>query len=218
VENIVSSWTYAVLDQVLDETVSKDLPASGEKPLLLPPSQTPSVLSRKETGGNFNFPQGANTHPTRSSSLQRSVSSSSQLTPQPIYENERYAKSSPNPQQDTAATNGSDWGILASARAQLLLMQRRILEALAKQKGWLSGWAAIQATQTLADVDLNGDENTDLSEEAAKASTSSVETEKIAQMLLSGPLSVALASLEDFRAVYEVTRSYSLGVTHPLIL
>jgi hypothetical protein len=140
------------------------------------------------------------------------------LTPQPIYENERYAKSSPNPQQDTAATNGSDWGILASARAQLLLMQRRILEALAKQKGWLSGWAAIQATQTLADVDLNGDENTDLSEEAAKASTSSVETEKIAQMLLSGPLSVALASLEDFRAVYEVTRSYSLGVTHPLIL
>jgi hypothetical protein len=207
-----------VLDQVLDETVSKDLPSSGEKPSLQPQSQTLSVLSRKETGGNFNFPQGANTHPTRSSSLQRSASSSSQLTPQPIYENERYAKSSPNPQQDTAATNGSDLAILASARAQLLLMQRRIVETLAKQKGWLSGWAAIQATQPLADVDLDGDEKTDSSEEATKASISPTETEKIAQMLLSGPLSTALASLEDFRVVYEVTKSYSLGVIHPLIL
>jgi hypothetical protein len=145
------------------------------------------------------------------------VSSSSQLTPQPIYENERYAKSSPNPQQDTAATNGSDLASLASARAQLLLMQRRIIEALAKQKGWLSGWTAIQATQILADVDLDGDEKTDLSEEAAKTSTSSVETERIAQMLLSGPLSAALASLEDFRAVYEVTKSYLLGLIRPLI-
>jgi hypothetical protein len=97
-------------------------------------------------------------------------------------------------------------------------MQRRIVETLAKQKGWLSGWAAIQATQPLADVDLDGDEKTDSSEEATKASISPTETEKIAQMLLSGPLSTALASLEDFRVVYEVTKSYSLGVIHPLIL
>jgi hypothetical protein len=206
-----------VLDQVLDETVTKDLPSSGEKPSSLPQSQTPGVYSRKETGGNFNFPQGANTHPTRSSSLQRSVSSSSQLTPQPIYENERYAKSSPTPQQDTATTNGSDLAILASTRAQLLLMQRRIIEALAKQKGWLSGWAAIQATQPLSDVDLDSKDEAESSEEASKTSSSSAENEKIAQMLLSGPLSAALASLENFRAVYEVTKSHSTDLVHLLI-
>jgi hypothetical protein len=199
-----------VLDQVLDETVSNDFPSSGEKPSLLPQNQTPSVYARKETAGNFNFPQGANTHPTRSSSLQRSVSSSSQLTPQPIYENERYAKSSPTPQQDTVTTNGSDMAALASARAQLLLMQRRIIEALAKQKGWLSGWAAIQATQTIADIDLDGEEEVGTGGEASKVSISPTETEKIAQMLLSGPLSAALASLEDFRAAYEVTNSCPL--------
>jgi hypothetical protein len=199
-----------VLDQVLDETVSNDFPSCGEKPSLPPQNQTPSVYSRKETAGNFNFPQGANTHPTRSSSLQRSVSSSSQLTPQSIYENERYAKSSPTPQQDTVTTNGSDMAALASARAQLLLMQRRIIEALAKQKGWLSGWAAIQATQTIADIDLDGEEEVGTGEEASKVSISPTETEKIAQMLLSGPLSAALASLEDFRAAYEVTNSCPL--------
>jgi hypothetical protein len=216
VENIASSWTYAVLDQVLGETVSKDFPSSGEKPSLLPQSQTPGVFSRKETAGNFNFPQGANTHPTRSSSLQRSVSSSSQLTPQPIYENERYAKSSPTPQQDTATTSGSDMVALASARAQLLLMQRRVIEALAKQKGWLSGWAAIKATQTLTDIDLDGEEEGETGGEVSKASKSPTETDKIAQMLLSGPLSAALASLEDFRAAYEVTNSCPIHSIHRL--
>lgn len=100
--------------------------------------------------------------------------------------------------------------ILASARAQLLLMQRRIIEALAKQRGWFSGWAAIQATRPLADVDLDGKEEVGSGEAASKTSTSSAEIEKIAQMLLSSPLLAALASMEDFRAAYEVIMSYPL--------
>lgn len=199
-----------MLDQVLSETSSEDFPSSGEKPSPVPQSQTLGVFSRKETGGNFNFPQGANSHPTRSSSFQRSASSSSQLTPQTIYENERYAKSSPNPQPDAATANGSGTAVLASARAQLLLMQRRVIEALAKQRGWLSGWAAIEATQTLTDVDLDGEEKDASGEEASEALKSPVQTGKTAQILLSGPLSAALASLEDFRAVYEVKLSCSL--------
>lgn len=94
--------------------------------------------------------------------------------------------------------------MLASGRAQLLLMQRRIIEALAKQKGWLSGWAAIKSTQPLADIDLNS-ETVQSEEEGSKASIAPAEMEKIANMLLSAPLSTALASLEEFRAVYEVT-------------
>jgi hypothetical protein len=96
-------------------------------------------------------------------------------------------------------------------------MQRRIIEALAKQKGWLSGWAAIKATQTLADVDLDGEEEVKSGEEASEASPSALEIEKIAQLLLSGPLSAALASLEEFRAVYEVTMTCPLHLMHRLI-
>ncbi|KAK6003927.1 hypothetical protein QM012_008777 [Aureobasidium pullulans] len=202
-ENIASSWTYAVLDQVLEETASKDSSSStNEKSSLQQQSQTSGVYSRKEAGGSFNFPQGANTHPTRSSSLQRSVSSSSQLTPQTIYENDRYARTSPNTQPDTATTNGAGTAVLASGRAQLLLMQRRIIEALAKQKGWLSGWAAIKSTQTLTDIDLDS-ESVQSEEEGSNALASPAEMEKMANMLLSAPLSAALISLEEFRAVYE---------------
>jgi len=202
-----------VLDQVLDETASD--PTSGERPSPVPQSQTLGVYSRKETAGNFNFPQGANTHPTRSSSLQRSASSSAQLTPQTVYENERYAKSSPNPQPDSAIATGSGIAVLASARAQLFLMQRRVIEALAKQKGWLSGWAAIKATQTMADVDLDSKEEVESSEDS---SMSPKDIGKIAQTLLSGPLSAALASLEDFRTVYEVTVSCPLCSMHRLTI
>lgn len=192
-----------MLDQVLDETASKDSGSSGEKSSSQPQTQTSGVYSRKEAGGNFNFPQGANTHPTRSSSLQRTVSSSSQLTPQTIYENERYARSTPITQPDTATTNGAGIAVLASGRAQLVLMQRRIIEALAKQKGWLSGWASVKSTQTLTDIDLNS-ETVQSEEEGSKTSTLPAEMEKIADMLLSAPLSTALTSLEEFRAVYEV--------------
>ncbi|KAH0360641.1 hypothetical protein KCU65_g9263, partial [Aureobasidium melanogenum] len=186
---------------VLDETASKDSPPSGEKLLSQSQNQNSGVYSRKE-GGSFNFPQGANTHPTRSSSLQRTVSSSSQLTSQTIYENERYSRSSPNTQPDTANANAAGIAVLASGRAQLLIMQRRIIEALAKRKGWLSGWAAIESTQTLTDIDLDG-KKVQSEEEESKTSTSPAVVEKIANMLLSAPLSTALASLEEFRAVYE---------------
>jgi len=133
------------------------------------------------------------------------------LTPQTIYENERYAKSSPNPQPDAAIANGSGLAVLASARAQLFLMQRRVVEALAKQKGWLSGWAAVKATQAMTDVNLD---NTEEVESSGDSSISPGDIEKIAQMLLSGTLSAALASLEDFRTVYEVTVSCPLCSMH----
>lgn len=129
-----------------------------------------------------------------------------QLTPQTIYENERYSKSSPSPQSEAVPSSGSGVAILASGRAQLFLMQRRIIEALAKDKGWQSGWEALRATQSLAEVDLDGKaEPGDAVDEAApEKPTSSVEAGKAASMLLSAPLSAALSSLEEFRAVYEV--------------
>lgn len=207
-ENVASSWTHAVLEQVLVETTLKDFPSTGSSvdvsALHTTQKHTPGVYSRKEAGANFNFPQGANTHPNRSSSLQRSLSSSTQLTPQVIYENERYAKSSPSNAPDSTISNGSGVAILASGRAQLLLMQRKIIEALAKEKGWQSGWDAITATQPVADIALDGEAETEVAEEEAEVSQSPFKVESRVHVLLSAPLLAAISSLEEFRAAYEV--------------
>jgi hypothetical protein len=210
VENVASSWTHAVLDQVLNETATRDFPSSADASALSSQKLTPGVQPRKEEGGNFIFPQGANTHPNRSSSLQRSSSASTQLTPQVVYENERYAKSSPSAQTDTVTTGGSGVAMLASGRAQLFLMQRRIIESLASTRGWQSGWDAIKAEHSLAEVDLNADEEAGVAKDTEVSPSDNV---KASEILLSAPLSAAVASLEDFRAIYEVcTLSHKFSV------
>lgn len=128
-----------------------------------------------------------------------------QLTPQVIYENERYAKSNPSNTPDSTISNGSGVAILASGRAQLLLMQRKIIEALAKEKGWQSGWDAITATQPVADIALDGEAETEVAaEEEAEVSQSLSKVEPRVHVLLSAPLLAAISSLEEFRAAYEV--------------
>lgn len=92
---------------------------------------------------------------------------------------------------------------LAAGRAELLLMQRRIVEALAKKKGWLTGWAALLAAKSLTEIDLNGNGDTESDEQAGEGISSSA-AEFAASILLSEKLSSALASMEDFRSTYEV--------------
>lgn len=79
-------------------------------------------------------------------------------------------------------------------------MQRRIVETLAKKKGWLTGWAALLATKSMTDVDLDGNEEI----ESEVQGTASEDGESAASILLSQKLSSALASIENFRATYEV--------------
>ncbi|GAB7352948.1 hypothetical protein MBLNU459_g3523t3 [Dothideomycetes sp. NU459] len=204
VEYTVSSWTYNVLEQILEETASDLIPST--------PTSKPN-LQRFSTGGyprkdanNFNFPQGANPHPTRNSSLQRSFSGSSATTlqpsPQVIYENERYTKSSILAQGDGMPSSSSGVVDLAAGRAELLLMQRRIIEALAKRKGWLTGWTALIAAKSMVDVDLNKIAEDDSEPQGNKDTTSDSDGSAVST-LLSQKLSSALASMESFRSTYE---------------
>ena len=126
-----------------------------------------------------------------------------QLSPQVIYENERYTKSSPS-QPDSVPSSGSGVAILASSRAQLLLMKRRVVEALAEVKGWQSGWASLKATPLLTDVNLDEDQGAENDQKDATENLPKAEPKELNLTLLSAPLVAAIASVEDFRAVYEV--------------
>ena len=125
-----------------------------------------------------------------------------QLSPQTIYENDRPAKLPLTSPSDPVAAHGSGVAVLASGRAQLLLMQRRIIETLAKQKGWQTGWASVQASQPIAEIDLDSKDDTPSAEEEAVPPSSDVR--QAAESLLSAPLAAAAKSLDDFRATFEV--------------
>lgn len=116
------------------------------------------------------------------------------------------------PQQEAAGneiTNDFDYGAvgssglaeLAAARAQLLLVQRRILETLAKEKGWVAGWAAIVPSKSVSDINLDEPET----EAIGKGSQSSKETAIAAAAAITCPaLGFALVSITSFQTKFEV--------------
>ena len=153
-------------------------------------------------------------HPSRSSSLGPSRSSSIEppyaqptITGQVVFENGHY-NDRPAPSQDSTlpmAKNGIQE--LAGTRAQLVAVQRRVLEQVGKALGWSIGWAAILPSlvshEELSDVDLEND--TQDSQEAEI-----IEDKKPAGLgspiagILAVPLIDAMISLEQFRHFYEV--------------
>jgi len=209
IENLASSWIYAVLDQVLSETETERLPLAKTSGHSLSASQklTPGGSSRKDA---FNFPQGANAHPMRSTSVRKNSSGSSHSNPQPqvVYENERYSKSSNASQALVVSQPGSGIANLAAGRAELIMMQRRTLETVAKSRGWSTGWAGLVKRSGLDEVDLNG-----TSLEKGDESADGTADENTSDCLLSPELASPMVSLEEFRTAYEVRASTSTPLT-----
>jgi hypothetical protein len=96
---------------------------------------------------------------------------------------------------------------LAGTRAQLVVVQRRVLEQIGKALGWSIGWAAVLSAtgnhEELSDVDLDNDEKNNTNEvehidkQIAKLATPTAGIS--ASALLS-----ATSSIEQFRQSYEV--------------
>jgi trafficking protein particle complex subunit 10 len=103
--------------------------------------------------------------------------------------------------QGTAA----DLEELAAHRAELYLIQRRLVEHMGKSKGWKIGWAAINASQSkdrIVDVSLD---NFDASDKAG-AAKSNEEIEVFSEKgLLVNELIDAVEKLEAFQKCYEVS-------------
>lgn len=150
-------------------------------------------------------------HPARSSS--RSGSNDPpylqpSTTGQVVYENGQY-QDRPPPSQ-SGMINQSKNGLmdLAGQRAQLIGIQRRLLEHVGKALGWAVGWAAIlpslSQSEDFSEVNLDEDEEDD--EEAAEATSDASVTVKsvhVTSGISANALVSALMSLDHFRQFYE---------------
>ncbi|EME85799.1 uncharacterized protein MYCFIDRAFT_104391, partial [Pseudocercospora fijiensis CIRAD86] len=148
IESLVGSWTWTVASQILADTAVPalmDLTKSG----IQSPSQLPN--------GNLKRPAlsmglGANTHPQRTSSLPDSKAAAALMRP------------------PTRSLALDDTASLATYRAELILMRRKVLEQLACRRGWYAGWAfakhAKQDTTKEVGLDDTVQENPDLEKQA----------------------------------------------------
>lgn len=218
IDNVVSSWTFAAAQQILDETATPSLPiskfykdgASGSSGKMRTFGSHPQELKV-----NVAEPKTM-MHPVRSSSLSHrrtSVADApySMTTGQVVYDHGRFEER-PTPQQQPSAVQGAKSGLqeLAGNRAHLYIVQRRILERLGKALGWQIGWAAVVSSQVartedMDDVDLNEsdvvpsqDANGD---SKVKAGTNPTIGICIAALVDAG------TSIEQFRTFYEVRPS-----------
>jgi hypothetical protein len=91
---------------------------------------------------------------------------------------------------------------LAGTRAQLYVVQRRILEQIGKRLDWSIGWAAIIPEQeVLSEVNLDGEDGP--SEEMAPAVNKEMITSPLVGFFAAVVVN-ATSSIEDFRQFYEV--------------
>jgi hypothetical protein len=212
VDNIVRSWTFAALEQILRETTTS----------LLPFTRYLHNQSSGSSGKSLSFggqgkeqklrvaEQKSMIHPSRSSSLSRVRSAGDPPYAQPtasgqvVFENGQY-HDRPVPTQDSSMQQTKN-GLqeLAGTRAQLIAIQRRLLEHVGKALGWNIGWAAIlpslNNTEELTDVDLDEDKEDEQTENGHKTIPDTPPTLGI----FADTLVYAVSSVAQFRQSYEV--------------
>jgi hypothetical protein len=158
-------------------------------------------------------------HPTRTSSL--SVGRSSSADPpyalpttsgQVVYADGQYQDRPTPGHESTGSSSRTGVQELAGVRAQLYVVQRRILEQIGKSMGYNIGWAAILSSHTqkeeFSDVDI--DEKVDNEEGEEKREEISTKEEQDTTSptlgLSAASLLEAISSIDQFRAFYEVGR------------
>ena len=205
VDNIVLSWAFAVVAQILQETTTTSLLAvlsSTEKSIQSPPSP-----SKQKTG-----------HPQRPSSI---VGRSNLKAPyEQIPEDAKVVFDSLRPEAlssplvDTPGAPSYDYEELAARRADLILIQRRGLEKLGGRCYWSCGLAALrkslpEAKENFDEVDLDKPENDTPSEEPEdeKEPTSS----KTVSGVCSDYLRQSISSEAQFKSSYEALTSTALN-------
>lgn len=198
-DNFIASWTAAIVDQTLAETTSTTLSAGQNNRGPPSPLKTPRT---RTTGGDHLSAGDSKSHPGRSNSLSnRPVSlvepSTAQLSDWPK-----------SPSGDTTRQGDQPvrFGLveLAGHRAELYLLERRILEKLGSKRQWHVGWAAVENTPPrrpngFHEVNLDAPDSS-LRENGAEEHTDS--ERRLNRGLCHAKLSQAI-SLEDFRRTYE---------------
>ncbi|KAF7572199.1 hypothetical protein PtrM4_096990 [Pyrenophora tritici-repentis] len=214
VENIVRSWTFAALDQVLRETSTGSLPFTRSSRDLAASSSGKSLSFRgrdKEQKSKSSDPKSL-IHPARSTSLNngRPVSelpySQTAQGAQVVFENGTYHERQTVPQPSILPSTKNGLQELAGTRAQLLAIQRRLLEHVGKTMGWSIGWnailASLNAKEELTEVDLEDDEER-AAERGDPIPEPAIDASKPRLGISAGALVTATGSIAHFRQFYE---------------
>ncbi|KAF2736845.1 TMEM1 family protein-like protein [Polyplosphaeria fusca] len=213
IDNLVRSWTFSSLQQILDETATSSLPISRP----LKDASAASSGKMRPFGGHNEEQKLSLTepktmiHPSRSSSLSYRRSTSEEppyaqptASGQVVFADGHY-QDRPIPSEDgTVPKSKSGAQALASTRAQLYVVQRRVLQHVGKSMGWVIGWAAVlsalQQDKDLSEVNLNGSSSgTDEQEPDKEKSTVTSPTVGLS----SSAIVNAVSSIEQFRQFYE---------------
>ena len=149
-------------------------------------------------------------HPTRSSSRSGSTDPpylQATTSGQVVYENGQY-QDRPAPTQ-RSVINQSKNGLmdLAGQRAQLIGIQRRLLEHVGKALGWAVGWAAIlpslSQSEDFTEIDLDGDEEDEETTEGTADAKSPTNPTHATSGISATALLGAVESIDHFRQFYE---------------
>ena len=219
IDNLVRSWTFAALEQILRETSTGSLPFTRSSR----DTSTGSAGKSLSFGGRNNEQKTKMSepksmiHPSRSTSLNNGRQTSDMpyaqtaANAQVVFENGQYQDRPPPTQQRTIPSTKNGLQELAGTRAQLLGIQRRLLEYAGKVMGWNIGWNAILSSlnekEELANINLDS-EDEDAAEDAALKANPDAEVSKKSLGVSAGALVTAISSLAQFRQFYEVRRVY----------
>lgn len=180
-ESLVSSWTFALADQVLVEADTALLGANGEV------NGTVANGSSKLQRPDFGFAMGANLYPSRTTSLPGQVRSGPQ----------GFAGGDAPKLADKPGLPE-----LAAYRAELVMIKRRTLEHLAEKRGWVAGWnSTARSPSSMNEVDLDADESGEDSSAFGDQETKSEPSHT--SNALTAKLVVSLADIHSFLTTFE---------------
>ena len=204
VDNIISSFTFAIAQQILAQTSTKALPIPPST--LAPPS---GVIGSDGQEPKAAIPEPKTMmHPARSSSLAMRSSSREPQSPNIFPGGRRSSVSDHGAASSPFLKPGLEQ--LAAHRAELYLLSRNILEQIGKKYGWGVGWAEISNLQhfkaaDMDDVDLDGLVPTD--QGSTEDGTSVLPS---LQGIASKLLWTALDNKDDFYRLYETLTDKAL--------
>ena len=208
VDNIVSSFTFSVAQQILAQTTTKALPIP---PSTLAPASSKTGLDGQEPKSSIPEPKTM-MHPARSSSL-AIRSPSREPPPSPgVFPGGRRASV---PERDRATTLSTGFlkpGLeeLSASRAELYLISRGVLEKTGNERGWSVGWAELARFQygksdAMEEVDINDETPTN-----NHTNNRHLDSTPSLHGIHGKLLRVALDNQEDFFRLYETLTDKAL--------
>lgn len=207
IDNIVSSFTFAVAQQILAQTATKALPIPAST---LAPASSKTGLDGQEPKASIPEPKTM-MHPARSSSLAIRSPSGEPPSPGVLPGGRR----SSVPERDRATTLSTGFlkpGLeeLAAHRAELYLISRGVLEKTGKERGWSVGWTEVARFQygkldEMENVDINGEAS-----EKNHTENGNVKPTPSLHGIHGKLLRVALDNQDDFYRLYETLTDKAL--------